>query len=232
MRVLNSLNPISEYLNWLITKIRYQRRFKDGQLRVGYLSKLDDVTFGKFNWTGNRVFMQHVSVGDFTYFSDNCVILEATIGKFCSFGANVQVAPGKHPTSTFVSTHPALYSNPAYCKKNFFESDHHNPVRHVTIGNDVWVGTNAVIADGVTIGDGAVVAANAVVSKSVEPYSIVGGVPARHIRYRFEENEIEALLRLKWWEHDLEWIEKNARHFLDIKSFITLLPEEDGSIEK
>jgi acetyltransferase-like isoleucine patch superfamily enzyme len=165
-------------------------------------------------------------LGDFSYFSDDCVILEATIGKFCSFGPNVRVAPGKHPTKTFVSTHPALFSNPPYCKKNFFDKDYHNPNRHVVIGNDVWICANVVIADGVKIGDGAIIAANAVVCTDVKPYTIVGGVPAKFIKNRFEVEEIKYLLDLQWWNKSLEWIEKHASMFLNINNFIKIIDNE------
>lgn len=213
------MNPLIEYFCWLITKIKYQRKYKGCNLRVGYLTELSNVTFGKYNWTKNRVIMHNVSLGDFTYVSDNSVILESDIGKFCSIGPNVRIAPGQHPTKIFVSSHPALFSNPSYCKKNFFDKDHHNPKRHVSIGNDVWICANVVVADGVKIGDGAIIAANSVVTSDVKPYAIVGGVPARFIRNRFEEDEINFLISFKWWDKGIDWIEENSSLFLDIKQF-------------
>ena len=95
--------------------------------------------------------------------------------------------------------------------------------RFTTIGNDVWIGHRAFIRAGVSIGDGAIVAAGAVVSKDVEPYSIVGGVPAKHIRYRFDQATIKRLLATQWWRYNLydfdisvddvsaslEWLEGN-----------------------
>jgi acetyltransferase-like isoleucine patch superfamily enzyme len=129
------------------------------------------------------------------------------------------IALGKHPTHTFVSTHPSLYSNPSNCLKNFFNVDHYAPERHVTIGNDVWICANVVISDGVKIGDGAIIGANSVVVRDVEPYTIVGGNPAHPIRKRFEQEEIDYLLNLKWWDKSLEWIEQNCQSFLDIKDF-------------
>jgi acetyltransferase-like isoleucine patch superfamily enzyme len=214
-------NPFSVYFRWLITKFKYQRRFK--YLRIGYLSKMINVTFGKYNWVGNNVIMINSSVGDFTYISDQSVISETTMGKFCSIGPNVRTAPGKHPTHTIVSTHPAIYSNPEYCLKNFQSIDHHKPVRHVSIGNDVWLCANVVIADGVKIGDGAVVASNSVVTADVEPFTIVGGVPARFIKKRFSDEEIEVLRKTEWWNKDMSWVEKNANLLLDIKNYCKAL---------
>ena len=87
------------------------------------------------------------------------------------------------------------------------------PYRGDTIvGNDVWIGYNATIMAGVKIGDGAIIGANSTVTKDVEPYAIVGGNPAKLIRKRFSEDEIETLLKLKWWEKDIEWITANVKN--------------------
>ena len=88
------------------------------------------------------------------------------------------------------------------------------------IGNDVWIGLNATILDGVTIGDGAIVAAGAVVTKDVPPYAVVAGVPAKIIKYRFTESQIDFLLKFRWWEKDRKWIQQNYKRFQDIESFI------------
>ncbi|WP_175620844.1 CatB-related O-acetyltransferase [Chryseobacterium schmidteae] len=210
-------NPFSEYLKWLITKIKYQSKYQ--YLKVGYMSKLFNVVFGKYNWLGNNVIMINSVIGDFSYISDGSVICETQIGKFCSIGPNVRTAPGKHPTHTFVSTHPAIYSNPDYCARNFQSKDHHKPLRNVTIGNDVWICANAIIADGVKICDGAIIASNSVVTSDVEPYVIVGGVPAKFIRKRFTDEEIEILKKAKWWDQDLDWIDKNSQIFLNVEDF-------------
>lgn len=210
-------NPFFEYLKWLKTKIKYQAKYKN--LKVGYMSKLINVVFGQYNWLGNNVIMINSSIGDFSYISDGSVITETKMGKFCSIGPNVRIAPGKHPTHTFVSTHPAIYSNPDYCMKNFQTKDHHNPKRDVIIGNDVWICANAVIADGVTVGDGAIIAANAVVNSDVEPYSIVGGIPATFIKKRFKDEQINVLNKSKWWDQSLDWIEENSGIFLNIEDY-------------
>ncbi|AZB28258.1 CatB-related O-acetyltransferase [Chryseobacterium balustinum] len=210
-------SPFREYLNWIVTKIKYQSKYK--YLRVGYMSKLFNTTFGKYNWTGSNVLMINSSIGDFSYISDGSVINETIMGKFCSIGPNVRTAPGKHPTHTFVSTHPAIYSNPECCLKNFQTKDQHNPTRNVVIGNDVWLCANAVIADGVKIGDGAIIAANAVVTADVEPYSIMGGIPAKFIRKRFKDEQIDILNESKWWDKNIDWIDENAQLFLNIEDY-------------
>lgn len=216
-------NPLTAYFKWLVKKAIYQIKYWGKHLRIGYKSIASNTRFGKYNWLTHDVIIQNSTLGDFTYVSNNSVILEAEIGKFCSIGPNVRIAPGKHPTHKIVSTHPAIYSNPSYCLKNFSIIDRHNPNRKVKIGNDVWICANVVVADGVTVGDGAIIAANSVVTKDVQPYSIVSGVPASHVRFRFEKDEIDFLMKSKWWEKDLLWLETNASYLWDIEDYVKLI---------
>ena len=130
---------------------------------------------------------------------------ETTIGKYCSIARFVCLGTGQHPTD-LLSTHPMLYKDMPYgpnlppeCRAKF---DNIKPPCH--IGNDVWIGINSVIMDGITIGDGAIVASGSVVTKDVPPYAIVGGVPAKLIRYRFSPEIIAALLELRWWDLPME----------------------------
>jgi len=122
---------------------------------------------------------------------------ESTIGKYCSIAANVCIGVKQHPLH-LLSTNPRVYqNNPEYYRR---------PEKPVHIGHDVWIGRNAIIQDGVTVGTGAVVASSAVVTKDVPPYAIVGGVPARIIKYRFEPELIEKLLASEWWNYPIETI--------------------------
>lgn len=97
----------------------------------------------------------------------------------------------------------------------------------IEIGNDVWIGTIAVILSGVHIGDGAVVGAGAIVTKDVEPYEIVGGVPAKHIRYRFSKEMIASFLRIKWWDWPLSKIEENIELFYQPELFCKTFDPND-----
>jgi acetyltransferase-like isoleucine patch superfamily enzyme len=90
---------------------------------------------------------------------------------------------------------------------------------YVEIGSDVWIGDRVMIMDGITIGDGAIIGAGSIVNKNVNPYEIVAGVPARHIKYRFPADRIDFLLSFKWWNKDESWIKKNANLFANIKDF-------------
>ena len=87
----------------------------------------------------------------------------------------------------------------------------------VEIGNDVWIGEGAFLVGGITIEDGAVILAHAVVTKDVPPYAIVGGVPARIIKYRYDEETIAFLLRVKWWNNSIDWFQQNWRLLTDIE---------------
>lgn len=122
---------------------------------------------------------------------------ESVIGKFCSIAPNVCVGVGQHPLS-LVSTSPRVYQgNSAYYRHSS------EPVH---IGHDVWIGRNAIIQDGKTVGTGAVIASGAVVTKDVPPYAIVGGVPAKIIKYRFDPAIIKELLASQWWDYPIETI--------------------------
>lgn len=118
------------------------------------------------------------------------------IGAFCSIGGDVQIYLGGEHRVDWVSTYP-------FCRywKGFSDITGHPRTKgDVTIGNDVWIGAEALILSGVTIGDGAVIGARSVVAKDVPPYAIAVGNPARIIKYRFSEVQIQRLLELKWWE--------------------------------
>jgi acetyltransferase-like isoleucine patch superfamily enzyme len=106
---------------------------------------------------------------------------------------------GAHPTN-WLSTHPAFYSLRRQSGVTFVQENHFDELRPVTIGSDVWIGARTLVLDGISVGDGAVIAAGAVVTRDVPPYAVVGGVPARPIRYRFDDAVIAELLDWRWWE--------------------------------
>ena len=157
------------------------------------------------------------SIGAFSFFNQNCSLRYVqSIGRFCLFAPEVLAGGAVHPV-TSVSTH-LLFQN----MDNSWNQDFHtfpedsgylkNLVRYqkeheflkktrISIGNDVWVGSRAILMRGIHIGDGAVIGAGAVVTRDVEPYTIVGGVPARPIRKRFSDKVIEKLEEIRWWDY-------------------------------
>lgn len=143
-------------------------------------------------------------IGAYSYVAANTDIENAEIGKFCSIADNCRIGMSGHPLQ-YISTSPIFTEKrnalqQCWIEKDFFE--HKSLDERVIIGNDVWIGSHALIKGGVHIGNGACVAAGAIVVKDVPPYAIVGGVPAKVIRYRFSPEVIGKLLELEWWNFD------------------------------
>lgn len=169
--------------------------------------------------------IRNSKLGYATYIGQNSSLQFTSIGKYCSISSNVSVAIGSHPNNKYVSTHPSFFSTRKQSSFSYVDKDKFNEIKYakdnycVCIGNDVWIGSNVTILNGITIGDGAIIGAGAVVTKDVEPYSIVVGVPAKVIKYRFKKNEIDFLLDFRWWNKGESWIKENADLFDDINRF-------------
>ena len=144
-----------------------------------------------------------VSIGAYSFFRGGSVSSDVVIGRFCSLGENIHIGVNAqaHPTD-WVSSSPFQYD------KSFnntpIQLSYKTNKQITCLGNDVWIGEGALIMEGVTIGDGAIVAARAVVTKDVEPYTIVGGIPAGIIKERLSKPIADGLLRTKWWESSLD----------------------------
>ena len=198
---------------------------KNAKLSISANVSLDSVFEGSNVISSHTTFCGQMGYG--SYIGADSRIF-GKVGRFCSIAGNVKVIGGKHPSNTFVSTHPAFFSllkqngetfvQTQKFKENAF-ADEKNKFP-VVIGNDVWIGEGVSILPGVKIGDSAIIAAGATVTKDVEPYSVVGGVPAKLIKKRFTEEEIEFLISFKWWERPIDWIKQNADLFEDINRFI------------
>ena len=140
-----------------------------------------------------------------TIYGHRSLLEGSYIGKFCSIADNLQlIAKGKHMIN-WISTYPFRILWKMDVPLNDLPSS--DPI---IIGNDVWIASNVKIKQGVTVGDGAVLATECFVTKDVPPYAVVGGNPAKIIKYRFSKDQISDLLEIKWWDWDEMKIAKYA----------------------
>lgn len=159
-----------------------------------------------------------------SYMMQDCSFV-GTIGRFTSIGAGFMNVQGVHPLSEpFATTSPMFYSlnkqtSTTFAKKQMFD-EMRAPIR---IGNDCWIGCRVFANGGLTIGDGAVVLSGAVLTKDVPPYAIVGGVPAKILKYRYDQETIGFLLETKWWEKPITFLEENWEALCDIEKLKVLL---------
>jgi virginiamycin A acetyltransferase len=186
---------------------RFMHLWKRSQFSVSAVNYLNSEIIGPVKFEiGNHSYANGIRV----YGWQNS--LNVTVGKFCSIAEDVVVMAGGEHNLNSVSTSPYFDS--------LTKSKRINSKGNVTIKNDVWIGHGAIILSGVTIGNGAVVAAGAVVSKEVPPYAIVAGVPAKILRYRFDESIICSLQNISWWDWDEKLLKKRAADFSDVKVFV------------
>lgn len=130
-------------------------------------------------------------IGSYTYIGYNCFITKAKVGRYVSIGNNVSIGPGEHSKEKISTSH-------------IFSDNHYEELTKddCIVGNDVWIGVNAVIKRGVKVGDGAIIGANSFVNKDVPDFAIFAGTPAKLIRYRFSDEIIEEIKKTSWWEKD------------------------------
>ena len=211
----NIRDTIRRYYIYVKDKIRY-RNF----VHYNFTTKISSASsFEGANVIGNNTwFCGNMGYG--TYICNYCSII-GNIGRFCSIAPEVKNTLGVHPISEpYVSTSPMFFSlrkqtGKTFAKKQLFE-ELKEPIEN---GHDCWIGQRVFIVGGVKIGIGAVVLAGAVVTKDVPPYSIVGGVPAKVLKYRYDDDTIKFLLKSEWWNRPIDWLEANYELFCDIDEF-------------
>ena len=213
-------------------------RMKYKGVRIGKKTHVSPKSIFEGNSFIDSNTMFYGELGYASYIGSNCFIT-GRIGRYSSIGNDVVFVNGNHPTNKFVSTSPMFYRErnkkwQTYVDANYFQE--HKWVDKekkysVEVGNDVWIGSNVRILDGISIGDGAIVAAGAVVTKDVEPYSIIGGVPAKVIRKRYSEEIVKLLISYKWWDRDEKWIKDNVMLFHDIEQFVEYIYKENKERE-
>jgi phosphonate metabolism protein (transferase hexapeptide repeat family) len=187
--------------------------------RIDPSARVHQSTLGIYTAVGARTSMGESTFGDYSYVVNDSSIMYSEIGKFCSIAAHTRINPGNHPL-----WRPALHHF-TYRSKSYGFTQEDDQVffewrreHRVTLGSDVWIGHGAIILPGVTIGTGAAIGAGAVVSKNVPPFAVMAGVPAKIIRFRFDETVQQQLLALAWWD----WPRKKLEAALpDFRSMTT-----------
>ncbi len=169
----------------------------NGRVSIGDNSRIEDSIFLDSVNLQRNAMIYGCSLGRYTYTGRNFVAWHSKIGSFCSISWNVSLGGGEHDYHRVTSS--------AFLYSDIFDlrGDHkgyNRFTKECEIGNDVWIGCNVVVCRGVKIGNGAVIAAGAVVTKDVEPYTIVGGVPAKLIKKRYDNDICERMKKIKWWD--------------------------------
>lgn len=198
------------------------RRAKIAETAIEPTVRLRDAKIGRCCEVRGDTTIEYSELGDFSYLGPGCMVSDTTIGRFSAIAAQVRLGPPNHlldrPSLHRFTYCPEYYSEVAQRDRVFFQN---RRADRVVIGHDVWIGHRVIVLPGVTIGNGAVLAAGAVASRDVEPYTVVGGVPARHIRERFNRRLAERLARIAWRDWPFETIMERLTDFqsTDIEAF-------------
>lgn len=148
--------------------------------------------------------VKNSKIGRYSYIGPSSVINNCLIGNYCSISSNVKIGLGTHPIN-FLSSSPLFYSkNNIFGESEYVHLKFNDEIKETRIGNDVWIGANVLILDGVDIGNGSIIAAGSVVTKDVKDFTVVGGVPAKFIKERFDLEKVKEIEKSKWWDFNPE----------------------------
>jgi acetyltransferase-like isoleucine patch superfamily enzyme len=177
---------------------------------------------------GSQLF--DVVLGSYSYISRYATVSHCIIGKYCSIGPYTKIGWGIHPVKGF-STAPMFYSTQKQNGVSYSNIDKIQERKPVIIGNDVFIGMNVTILDGITIGDGAVIGAGAVVSKDIPSYAIAVGAPIKIIGYRFDDEIIDRMTALKWWDMDSKIHNSIEKNFFEVNKLLLELEALDLKVD-
>lgn len=195
----------------------------NSDIKFGKDVNIDDKTkIGIYSEIGDRCDFRESNIGEYAVCRGDNQIWYSDIGKFVAIAYGARINAVNHPTFTRISQHEFTYKGIRY---DFSENDDISVTEmrrseKVIVGNDVWIGHNAIIMPNVHIGNGAVIGSGAVVTHDVEPYSVVVGVPARQIKKRFSDDIIEKIEKSEWWNWSHEVIKERYEDFRNIEEFI------------
>lgn len=221
------LRVLSGYLHkvWII-KIQYPKKYPHSQIKSILPPSMLKNTIGLFVEENVQIKNPLLKIGKHTYIGSNTFIDSCSrIGSFCSISSGVKIGLRNHPLD-FISTSPIFYSKfRGWLDKSIFDE---RDLKDVIIEDDVLISANVILINGVKIGRGAVVGAGSVVTMDVQPYSIVAGVPARIIRFRFSKEIIEELEESAWWTKEDQILRENVKFSNNPKIFLSKLKEQKG----
>lgn len=216
------MSVIKEGIRRAIVRVRLKGSIIPKNTSISPRATIVKSCFEGLNTVGGGCRIVFSQVGFGSYVSNDTELLTAKVGRYCSIGPHVLMPTGKHPISEFASSSPLFYSSLGINGTSFVGRDKFEEYAYVeegfsrVVGNDVWIGGGAIILEGVSIGDGAIIGAGSVVAKSIPAYSVALGVPARAVRYRFDESTVERLLNACWWKQDPRWIKEHAELFENV----------------
>ena len=184
----------SEYYKWI------WQAFLSSHVKFHVMSFARNTKVAPYTHLDSGVLLARCEIGSYSYVSKGTTMVQARVGRYCSIAPECRIGMASHATD-LLSTSPIFFSKSNKIDVSLVDEDCYKEFDNIEIGNDVWIGARVMIMGGCRIGNGSIVAAGSVVTKDVEPFSIVGGVPARKIRSRFDESLVVLLEKSKWWEY-------------------------------